>query len=175
VAELGLRVSQADVARDLVPLEASRCPEVWIYFGDEAGIHFGHHSGTTGAAKGQIPVVRATGSRFGMNLISAVSANGQLRFMATPDRTTAPVFVAFRRRLIHQQERPVFLIVDNHSKPSGPHRQGLRGEQLRAAGPLLPAVLLPGAEPRRVGVVSCKEPSGGASGCPDPREVSQCQ
>jgi transposase len=60
-------------------------------------------------------VVRTTGSRFGMNLISAVSANGQLRFMANPDPTTAPVFVEFLRRLIHNEERPVFLIVDNHS------------------------------------------------------------
>jgi hypothetical protein len=47
VAELGLRVSQADVARDAAPLEASRCPEVWIYFGDEAGIRSDHRSGTT--------------------------------------------------------------------------------------------------------------------------------
>ena len=50
-----------------------------------------------------------------MNLMSAVSAKGQLRFMVTPDRMTALVFVEFLRRLIHNQERPVFLIVDNHS------------------------------------------------------------
>jgi len=50
------------------------------------------------------------------NWISAVSAKGQLRFMVTPVRTTATVFVEFSRRLVHSQERPVFLIVDNHSK-----------------------------------------------------------
>lgn len=86
-----------------------------IYFGDEAGIRSDYHSGTTWAPQGQTPVVRTTGSRFGMNLISAVSAKGQLRFMVTPQRMTAPVFVEFLRRLIHNQERPVFLIVDNHS------------------------------------------------------------
>jgi transposase len=86
-----------------------------ICFGDEAGIRSDHHSGTNWAPQGQTPVVRTTGSRFGMNLISAVSAKGQLRFMVTPDRMTALVFVEFLRRLIHNQERPVFLIVDNHS------------------------------------------------------------
>ena len=86
-----------------------------IYFGDEAGVRSDHHSGTTWAPQGKTPVVRTTGSRFGMNLISAVSAQGQLRFMVTPQRMTATVFVEFLRRLIHNQKRPVFLIVDNHS------------------------------------------------------------
>ena len=85
-----------------------------IYFGDEAGIRSDHHSGTSWAPRGETPVVRTTGSRFGMNLISAVSAKGQLRFMVTPQRMTATVFLDFLRRLIHNQDRPVFLIVDNH-------------------------------------------------------------
>ena len=33
-----------------------------------------HHAGTTGAMQGKTPVVRSTGARFGLNLISAVSA-----------------------------------------------------------------------------------------------------
>ena len=86
-----------------------------IYFGDEAGVRSDYHSGTTWAPQGKTPVVRTTGSRFGMNLISAVSAQGQLRFMVTPQRMTASVFVEFLRRLTHNQQRPVFLIVDNHS------------------------------------------------------------
>ncbi len=36
----------------------------------------------------------------------------------TPQRKTATVFVEFLRRLTHNQERPGFLIVDNHS----PHK-----------------------------------------------------
>ncbi len=35
--------------------------------------------------------------------------------MVTPARMTAPVFVEFLRRLIHNQDRPMLLIVDNHS------------------------------------------------------------
>ena len=86
-----------------------------IYFGDKAGIRSDHPSGTAWAPQGKTPVVRTPGSCFGMNLISAVSATGQLRFMVTPQRMTATVFIEFLRRLIYNQGRPVFLIVDTHS------------------------------------------------------------
>lgn len=45
-----------------------------IYFGDEAGVRSDFHAGTTWAPKGRTPIVRATGKRFALNLISAVSA-----------------------------------------------------------------------------------------------------
>lgn len=86
-----------------------------IYFGDEAGVRSDHNSGTIWAPQGKTPGMRTTGSRAGMNLISAVSTQGQLRFMVTPQRMTASVFVEFLRRLIRSQKRPVFLIVDNQS------------------------------------------------------------
>ena len=52
-----------------------------IYFGDESGIRSDHHTGTTWAPQGQTPVVRATGRRFSLNMISAVSTQGEFRFM----------------------------------------------------------------------------------------------
>jgi len=85
-----------------------------IFFGDEAGVRSDHHAGTTWAPKGRTPVVSSTGARFGMNLISAVSAQGELRFMVTQGRVGAGVFVAFLKRLIYNAERPIFLIVDGH-------------------------------------------------------------
>lgn len=60
-------------------------------------------------------MVRTTGSRFATNVISAVSAKGQRRFMVTPERATATVYVEFLGRLIHNQDRPTFLIVDDRS------------------------------------------------------------
>ncbi|MPY85854.1 MAG: IS630 family transposase, partial [Actinophytocola sp.] len=51
-----------------------------IYFEDEAGIRSDYHSGTTWAPIGKTPVVRNTGARFSVNMISAVSAQGALRF-----------------------------------------------------------------------------------------------
>jgi transposase len=52
-----------------------------IFFGDEAGIRSDHHAGTTWGVKGKTPVVSSTGARFGLNMISAVSAQGEMRFM----------------------------------------------------------------------------------------------
>ncbi len=52
-----------------------------IFFADEAGVRSDHHSGTTWGRRGQTPVVSSTGARFGLNLLSAVSARGELRFV----------------------------------------------------------------------------------------------
>ena len=64
---------------------------------------------------GQTPVVPATGKRFGLNLVSAVSPQGVLRFMVVDGRMTAVRFIAFLKRFLHNQTRPIFLIVDQHS------------------------------------------------------------
>ncbi len=85
-----------------------------IFFADEAGVRSDFHSGTTWGRRGQTPVVSSTGARFGANLISAVSAQGQLRFMLTKGRVTAAVFIDFLRRLLVNAAVPIFLIVDGH-------------------------------------------------------------
>ena len=85
-----------------------------IFFADEAGVRSDFHSGTTWGRRGRTPVVSSTGARFGANLISAVSAQGQLRFMLTKGRVTAAVFIEFLRRLLINAPAPVFVIVDGH-------------------------------------------------------------
>jgi transposase len=85
-----------------------------IFFSDESGVRSDHHAGTTWAEKGKTPVVTATGARFGLNIISAVSAQGEFRFMTVEGRVNAHVFITFLKRLIHNAERPIFLIVDGH-------------------------------------------------------------
>jgi transposase len=86
-----------------------------ILFGDEAGVRSDAHAGTTWAPRGQTPVVRTTGERFGLNMISAVSGRGHLRFMVVQGRVTAARFVEFLRRLVYRAKSPIFLIVDGHS------------------------------------------------------------
>jgi transposase len=85
-----------------------------IYFGDEAGVRSDHHSGTTWAPKGRTPIVSSTGARFGLNIISAVSAQGDFRFMLQKGRVGAKVFIEFIKRLLHNSDRMIFLIVDGH-------------------------------------------------------------
>ncbi len=85
-----------------------------IFFGDEAGVRSDHHAGTTWAVKGSTPVVSTTGARFSLNIISAVSAQGEFRFMTVKGRVGASLFIEFIKRLLHGTERMIFLIVDGH-------------------------------------------------------------
>jgi len=85
-----------------------------IYFGDEAGVRTDFHAGTTWAPVGQTPVVRTTGVRYSVNLISAVTAQGALRFSTYEGKFEAPIFITFCKRLMHDTSGPVFLIVDGH-------------------------------------------------------------
>jgi transposase len=85
-----------------------------IYFGDEAGIRSDFHGGTTWAPRGKTPVVRTTGARFDLNMISAVSPKGQLRFMVIRGRINAKKVCEFIRRLMYGSQRPIVLILDNH-------------------------------------------------------------
>lgn len=85
-----------------------------IWFGDEAGVRSDAHAGTTWAPRGKTPIVSTTGARFGINLISAVSRQGDFRFMGVKGRVNADVFITFLQRLMQGMTRPIFLIVDGH-------------------------------------------------------------
>lgn len=85
-----------------------------IFFGDKAGVRSDYYAGTTWGARGQTPVVPTTGQRFGLNLISAVSARGGLRFMVVKGKLNGSRYVQFLKRLMHNASRPIFLIVDGH-------------------------------------------------------------
>ncbi len=85
-----------------------------IFFADEASVRSDQHSGTTWAPMGQTPVVDTTGARFKLNMLSALSPRGELRFMVTEQKLTAGLFIEFLQRLLHKQSGPVFLVVDGH-------------------------------------------------------------
>jgi transposase len=85
-----------------------------IYFGDEAGVRSDFHSGRTWAPRGQTPVIRVTGARFGFNMISAVSPKGSLRFMVVEGKVAGKQFCEFLRRLTFKAPKPIFLILDGH-------------------------------------------------------------
>jgi transposase len=85
-----------------------------IFFADESGLRSDYHAGTTWAPKAQTPVVKATGARFSLNMLSAVNAQGHFRFMTVEGRVNAGVFRDFLQRLITGVEQKIFLIVDGH-------------------------------------------------------------
>lgn len=85
-----------------------------IYFADEAAVRSDCHRGRTWAPKGNTPIVETTGARYSINLISAVSAKGQMKFMTIPGKFNSERFIDFLERLLVNQKKPVFVIVDGH-------------------------------------------------------------
>ena len=95
--------------------EQARAEGAALYFCDEAGVRTDFHAGTTWAPIGQTPVVEVTGERGGVNMISAISPAGALKFDVFFGRFDAPVFVEFLTKLMHDAPGPVYLILDNLS------------------------------------------------------------
>jgi transposase len=114
-----------------------------IYFGDESGVRSDGHAGTTWSPKGQTPIVMTSGQRFGLNLISAVSARGLLRFMVVQGRINGEQVCEFMRRLMYRARRPVFLILDGHSM----HRSRLVKQCEQSYGGRLKLFFLPPYSP----------------------------
>ncbi len=82
-----------------------------IYWGDEMGLRSDHMTGTSYAPVGQPSVVRATGQRFGCNMLSAITNKGALTFMVFQGKFKAPVFATFLQRLLKQVVGNIYLVV----------------------------------------------------------------
>ena len=66
------------------------------------GVRSDHVAGASYAPAGQTSVVRATGQRFGCNVISAITNKGAVAFRVFQGRFTAPEFIDFLKRLLQQ-------------------------------------------------------------------------
>jgi transposase len=85
-----------------------------IQWCDEMGVRSDAALARCFSLKGQTPIVRGPGKRFGCNMISSISNRGTLRFMVFTERFTTEVMINFLKRLLKQMKRRVFLIVDGH-------------------------------------------------------------
>ena len=95
------------------PLHRARERDEALFFGDAAHMRSDHHAGHTWGKKGETPVVKATGARHGVSLISAITARGHMRFMIKEKGgVNAAVFIEFLKRLMAGAKRAIFLIVD---------------------------------------------------------------
>ncbi len=95
----------------------ARAEGALILWGDESGIRMHDLVPQAGyAPKGQRAVARIAGRKAGANMISAIANGGQMSFRVFEGRFTADVFIDFLRRLIAtNDDRKVYLVVDNHS------------------------------------------------------------
>ena len=70
---------------------------LWL---DEMGVRSDAAAGRSWAPVGQTPVIKGTGKRFRVNMISAVSNAGMLWFRLFTGSFTGAVFIEFLRRLL---------------------------------------------------------------------------
>lgn len=129
-----LRTDYPTIARDAKREQAA------IYWGDEMGLRSDHVAGTSYAPLGQTPIIRATGQRFGCNMISAITNRGQLAFMVFQGKFDARLFIRFMQRLLKQVTGKLYLIVDGHPV----HRSGDAREFVSANAARLRLIRLPG-------------------------------
>ena len=114
-----------------------------IYWEDETGLRSDHLAGRSYSPRGETPVIRSTGNRFGCNIISAVNNLGKMRFRVFKGSFTQLVMIDFLDRLIRDAKRKVIVITDGH-----PAHKGRRVEQwLKEHASQCELVLLPGYAP----------------------------
>jgi transposase len=114
-----------------------------IFFCDEATIRSDYSSGTTWAPVGQTPIVRGTGDRKSVNMISAISAQGKMHFSFLPGNLNSAMFVDYLKNLLHDIPGTIFLIVDGY--PS--HKSKETQEFVDSTGGRLKLFFLPPYSP----------------------------
>ncbi len=103
--------------------------EAVIFFADESRVRADGHSGTTWAPIGETPVITDSGDRFGINMISAVSAQGQMYFECFEARMESQRFIEFLKNLRQSADKPTLVIVDGGSyHKSKSVKEFLKGE-----------------------------------------------
>jgi transposase len=86
-----------------------------IYFEDEVGMRSDHQAGKSYAPKGETPVIKKTGQRFSLNMVSAISNKGHVEFMILDGTFNGKIFLEFMARLIKHKQKKIFLVVDGHT------------------------------------------------------------
>jgi transposase len=84
-----------------------------IFFGDETGLQNTSDYVRGYAPIGKTPVVKTGSKHIKINMLSALSNRGKLRFMLYKDNMNADKLIDFMRRLVHDRPKKVFLILDN--------------------------------------------------------------
>jgi transposase len=88
-----------------------------IYFLDEMGINNNTHSFLRGYGKkgdkSRQPILTKSNKRVGTNMISVINNSGNFRFMVFEENMNIELFLKFLRQLIKNQDKKIFLILDN--------------------------------------------------------------
>lgn len=84
-----------------------------IHWGDETGLCNQSQHGRSYAPRGKTPAILLHPRCERVNLISAVTNQGKVRFMVYENKMNAQTLIKFMERLVKDSEKKIFLILDN--------------------------------------------------------------
>lgn len=84
-----------------------------IYWGDETGMRSDSQHERGYAPKGKTPVVKLNAKRASINMVSAITNQGKVRFHVYEGTMNTDKLIEFLKRLIRSSKKKVFLILDN--------------------------------------------------------------
>jgi hypothetical protein len=92
-----------------------------VLLGDETGVQTDVNRERGFAPRGTPPVLHVDVKKTKVNMLSAITNDGKVRFMLYPKTMTLQVLIRFMGKVVRAAERKVFLILDNlkvhHSQP----------------------------------------------------------
>ena len=91
--------------------ERANAENAEIFFGDETNIQNTCNYMKGYAPKGKTPVVRTQAQKFKVNMLSAVSKRGKLRFVLYKENMDSDKLIDFMRRLVYDSTKKVFIII----------------------------------------------------------------
>lgn len=92
-----------------------------IFWGDETGLKNNCQHERGYAPKGKTPVIKLNANHESINMLSAITNQGKVRFRVFEGTMNADILIDFMMRLVNGSKKKVFLILDNlkvhHAKP----------------------------------------------------------
>ena len=121
-----------------------------IFWGDETGLRNNCQHERGYALKGHTPIIKLNANSESINMISAVTNQGKVRFRFFDGNMNSDILIDFMMRLVNSAKRKVFLILDNlrvhHCQPV---KEWLEKAQKYDRG-FLSSCVFTGAESRRI-------------------------
>ena len=93
--------------------EKAKVENAEIYWGDETSLQNTANYIKGYAPVGKTPILKVEAKRLKLNMLSAVSNRGKLRFTITKESVNADILIDFMKRLIKDTGRKVLMILDN--------------------------------------------------------------
>ena len=93
--------------------EKAKAENAEIYWGDETALQNTANYIKGYAPIGKTPVLKVEAKKLKLNMLSAISNKGKLRFTITKESVNADILIDFMKRLIKDTGRKVLLILDN--------------------------------------------------------------